>query len=99
MYGAAGGRNYYGAQDRYLYKGDYLKLKNLEIGYTVPGQLMEKIGFKKLRVYFSGQNLFTLTNYPGYDPEVVNGWILERGVDWGAYPNPRTVSFGIQAKF
>jgi TonB-linked SusC/RagA family outer membrane protein len=99
MYGAAGGRNYYGAQDRYLYDGDYLKLKNLEIGYTIPEHLMEKIGFKKLRVYFSGQNLFTITSYPGYDPEVINGWILERGVDWGAYPNPRTVSFGIQAKF
>ncbi|MCK5907966.1 MAG: TonB-dependent receptor, partial [Flavobacteriales bacterium] len=99
MFGAAGARNYYGPQDRYIYDGDYLKLKNLEIGYTLPSDLMEKAGFKKLRVYFSGQNLLTLTNYPGFDPEVVNGWILERGVDWGAYTNPRTISFGVQAKF
>eukprot|EP01029_Cantina_marsupialis_P024356 TRINITY_DN6244_c0_g8_i1.p1 TRINITY_DN6244_c0_g8~~TRINITY_DN6244_c0_g8_i1.p1 ORF type:complete len:289 (-),score=15.85 TRINITY_DN6244_c0_g8_i1:348-1157(-) len=99
MYGAAGGRNYYPSQDRYLHKGDYLKLKNLELGYTLPSQLMDKAGIKKLRVYFSAQNLLTITNYPGFDPEVVNGWVLERGVDWGAYPNPRTISVGLQVKF
>lgn len=99
MYGAAGGRNYYGSQDRYLYDGDYLKLKNVEFGYTLPASLLSRVGFSKLRVYFSGQNLFTITKYPGFDPEVVNGWVLERGVDWGSFPNPRTLSFGIQAKF
>ncbi|MEN8248780.1 MAG: TonB-dependent receptor [Bacteroidota bacterium] len=99
MYGAAGGRNYYNSQDRYLYNGDFLKIKNLELGYTLPEDLTQKVGMKTLRVYFSGQNLLTLTKYPGYDPEVVNGWILERGVDWGAYPNPRVVSLGLKAKF
>lgn len=99
MMGAEGSRNFYINQDRYLEDGDYLKLKNLEFGYTLPGAFMEKVGFEKLRIYFSGQNLFTLTNYSGWDPEVVNGWILERGVDWGSFPNPRTISFGVQAKF
>ncbi len=97
--GSAGSRNFYINQDRYLEDGDYLKLKNLELGYTLPSSIMSKAGFKKLRVYFSGQNLFTLTGYSGWDPEVVNSWILERGVDWGAFPNPRTISFGVQAKF
>ena len=97
--GSAGSRNFYINQDRYLEDGDYLKLKNLELGYTLPSELMSKAGFKKLRVYFSGQNLFTLTGYSGWDPEVVNTWILERGVDWGSFPNPRTISFGVQAKF
>lgn len=97
LYGAAGSKNNYGPQDRFLYDGDYLKLKNLEVGFAIPN--VGNAGFNKVRVYLSAQNLFTLTNYPGYDPEVVNGWILERGVDWGAYPNPRTISFGVQAKF
>ena len=99
MYGAAGSRNYYHSQDRYLYNGDFLKVKNVEIGYTLPSTVLNKIGMRKLRIYFSAQNLFTFTKYPGFDPEVVNGWILERGVDWGAYPSPRTISLGLQAKF
>ena len=97
MFGSAGSKNNYGPQDRFLYDGDYLKLKNIEVGFNIPN--LEKTGFSKLRVYASAQNLLTLTNYPGYDPEVVNGWILERGVDWGAFPNPRTISLGLQAKF
>ncbi|MCK5815096.1 MAG: hypothetical protein KAH07_04045, partial [Flavobacteriaceae bacterium] len=97
MFGSEGSKNNYGPQDRFLYDGDYVKLKNIEVGFNVPN--MEKVGFSKLRVYASAQNLLTLTNYPGYDPEVVNGWILERGVDWGAFPNPRTISLGLQAKF
>ena len=97
MFGSAGSKNNYGPQDRFLYDGDYLKLKNIEFGFNIPN--MEKVGFSKLRVYVSAQNLFTITNYPGFDPEVVNGWILERGVDWGSFPNPRTISWGVQAKF
>jgi hypothetical protein len=99
MMGEAGSRNFYLNQDRYLENGDYLKLKNLELGYSLPSNLVEKVGFEKLRLYFSGQNLFTITSYSGWDPEVVNGWILERGVDAGAFPNPRNISLGIQAKF
>ncbi|MCK5906839.1 MAG: TonB-dependent receptor [Flavobacteriales bacterium] len=97
LYGSAGSKNNYGPQDRFLYDGDYVKLKNIELGFNIPNR--GKIGFEKLRVYVSAQNLFTITDYPGYDPEVVNGWILERGVDWGSFPNPRTISWGIQAKF
>ncbi|NOX64209.1 MAG: TonB-dependent receptor [Chlorobi bacterium] len=100
MYGAGGARNFYINQDRYLENGDFMKLKNLEFGYTLSRDLAEKVGLKKLRVYFSGQNLFTLTNYTGWDPEVANSSsVLERGIDWGAFPNPRTVSFGVQGKF
>ena len=97
--GAEGSRNFYIDQDRYLEKGDYLKLKNLEIGYTLPLSILGKIGVDRLRIYFSGQNLFTISGYSGYDPEIVNPNILERGVDWGAFPNPRTISGGIHLKF
>lgn len=55
--------------DYYLYKGDYLKLKNLTVGYTLPKQWLNKISLEKVRFYYSGENLFSLDSYPGVDPE------------------------------
>jgi TonB-linked SusC/RagA family outer membrane protein len=97
--GEGGSRNFYLNQDRYLENGDYLKLKNFEFGYTIPEKASNKIKLDRIRIYFSAQNLFTITGYSGYDPEVFNPWILERGVDWGSFPNPRTISGGVQIKF
>ena len=57
----------------HLYKGDYLKLKNLTIGYTVPENIARKVFMKGLRVYLSGENLFNITSYPGQDPEMGAG--------------------------
>lgn len=99
IWGSEGSRNFTRSQDRYLESGDYLKIKNLELGYELPVSLLSRIGIRKFRLYFSAQNLVTFTGYTGFDPEVVNGWILERGVDWGAFPNPKTLSIGAQAKF
>ncbi|NDV81202.1 TonB-dependent receptor [Bacteroides sp. 51] len=55
--------------DLYLYKGDYLKLKNLTIGYSLPKQWLSKISLEKVRFYYSGENLFSLDSFPGTDPE------------------------------
>ena len=54
----------------YRYKGDYVKLKNIQIGYTLPSKWTRKVKMDKLRLYVSGENLLTLTNYPGLDPEM-----------------------------
>lgn len=84
---------------RWLEDGSYLRLKNLQIGYTIPKAITERVkGVGSLRVYVTGQNLFTITDYTGYDPEIVGG-VLSRGVDEGSYPNLRTVSFGAQLGF
>ncbi|MET4105036.1 TonB-dependent receptor [Hymenobacter sp. UYP22] len=84
---------------RWLEDGSYLRLKNLQIGYTIPKSLTEQVkGLGSLRFYVTGQNLFTVTDYTGYDPEVVGG-VLSRGVDEGSYPNIRTVSIGAQLGF
>ncbi|RSK33267.1 SusC/RagA family TonB-linked outer membrane protein [Hymenobacter metallilatus] len=81
---------------RWLEDGSYLRLKNLQVGYTIPKTLTERVkGVGSLRVYVTAQNLFTVTDYTGYDPEVVSG-NLSRGVDEGSYPNLRTVSLGLQ---
>ncbi len=80
--------------DRFIENGSYLRLKNLTLGYTLPRSLSQKAYLQTLRVYVSCQNLFTLTRYSGFDPEVDVS-----GVDLSTYPVTRTVSFGVNVKF
>lgn len=83
--------------DFYLEKGDYLRLKIVQIGYSVPNNpFFTKIGLSRLRVYVTAENLFTFTNYTGYDPEVGGGVF---GIDKGQYPQARSFIGGIQVQF
>ena len=84
--------NYY-ASDRFLENGDYFRLKNLQLGYTLPRKLISRAGFENCRFYIQGSNLFTVTKYKGFDPEV-NG-----GVDYGNYPQSRTFLFGVNITY
>ena len=84
--------NYY-VSDRFLEKGDYFRLKNLQIGYSLPQSVLGKSGITQCRFYVQGSNLFTITKYKGYDPEV-NG-----GVDYGNYPQSRTFLFGVNLTY
>lgn len=73
---------------RFVESGAYLRLKNIQLGYTLPRSITDKAKLGACRFYVSGNNLLTFTNYTGYDPEV-NG-----GVDYGNYPQSRTFTFG-----
>ena len=84
--------NYY-VSNRFLESGSYFRLKNLQIGYSLPKSLIAKAGFENCRFYIQGSNLFTLTNYKGFDPEV-NG-----GVDYGNYPQSRTYMIGVNITY
>ncbi|MFA6859304.1 MAG: TonB-dependent receptor [Bacteroidales bacterium] len=85
---------------RFIEDGSYLRLKNITLGYTLPEKLLKKIYVSKLRVYVTAQNLFCLTNYSGYDPEVNTlSSNLMPGFDWGAYPKSRAFTFGIELQF
>ncbi len=84
--------NYY-VSDRFLESGSYFRLKNVQIGYTLPKKLISKAGFENCRFYLQGSNIFTVTNYTGFDPEV-NG-----GVDYGNYPQSRTFIFGVNITY
>ncbi len=84
--------NYY-VSDRFLESGSYFRLKNLQIGYTLPQKWMSAIGFQKCRFYFQGGNLFTVTKYKGYDPETLGG------VDYGNYPQARSFIFGVNITY
>ena len=79
--------------DRYVENGAYFRLKNAQIGYTLPRKVTEKFRCSRLRFYITASNLFTITKYSGYDPEVGGG------VDYGNYPQSRTFTFGLNANF
>lgn len=86
---------------RYIEDGSFLRLKNVTLGYTIPTQWTKKAYISKLRLYASGQNLFCLSGYSGYDPEVssASGSPMTPGLDWGAYPKSRVITFGIDIQF
>lgn len=82
--------------DRYVEDGSYIKIKNLQLGYTLPENMTKKV-FSRVRIYAQVRNAFTFTKYTGFDPEI-SGGILDTGVDRGAYPQARTYSFGLDIK-
>lgn len=83
--------------DFYVEDGSFLRLRNLQIGYNLPSSLLDALRLKSLRIYFSANNLLTLTGYKGFDPEIgTDGWILNTGIDKGYYPSNKTLGGGIR---
>jgi TonB-linked SusC/RagA family outer membrane protein len=88
---------------RYIEDGSYLRVKNIVLGYTLPEELTRKVRIDNVRVYMNIQNLWTITGYSGYDPEVginpqdATGYTF--GFDYGRYPAPRVISFGVTLSF
>jgi len=91
----------YRVSDLWLEDGAYLRARNVQLGYTLPDRLTNKVAISRLRFYVQAENLFTLTRYTGCDPEVNggNGFGTEAGIDRGVYPQSRTFSVGINLNF
>ena len=87
--------------DRTLFDGSFLRVRNLTFGYTLPNPLLQKIKLQSARVYVTGQNLFTFTSYPWYNPETnVNvDSATQPGIDQGTYPAVRTYTLGVNISF
>jgi TonB-dependent starch-binding outer membrane protein SusC len=90
---------------RWIYDGSFIRLKNLALGYSLPADMVGRMNISRLRVYVSAQNIFTSTNYPGYDPEVnyntgggTNG-NRNLGLDYGSYPNAKAFTLGVNVGF
>jgi len=98
----------------YIENGSFVRIRNMQLGYTLPVKLISKISISSLRVYISAQNLHTFTKYTGYDPEVGTRFQssagdarqssdevnpLTTGVDYGRYPLPRTILVGLNVRF
>lgn len=87
-------KNHY-CQSQYLQNAAYVRLKNLQLGYTIPKRITQKVGIQNLRVYFSGENLFTITSLRDcFDPETIDG-----GYGGCVYPLSRTYSCGLSVTF
>lgn len=87
--------------DRFIEDGSYLRLQNLTLGYNLPENVTKRIQINNIRAYVSGQNLFTLTNYSGYDPELgsFNQNPLLSGIDNGRFPISRSITVGLNVGF
>ncbi|MBA6154828.1 SusC/RagA family TonB-linked outer membrane protein [Gelidibacter maritimus] len=86
------------ASTRFLEKGDYLRVKTIQLGYSLPVSVLETMDLDGFRVYLTGQDLFTFTKYSGLDPEV-GGNVLSRGIDNNLYPKYKSIIFGVQLAF
>ena len=86
------------SSDLYVYDGSYLRLKNIQLGYTLPKNWTRKAFVSSLRVYVAAENLLTFTKYHGYDPEISSGG-TSLGIDRGVYPQSRTWTVGANLTF
>ena len=83
---------------QYMEDGSYVKLRNISLGYRVPKVVCP---FADIKLSVSAQNILTFTKYKGYDPEISSsaGSDINAGMDWFAYPNPKSVSFGVSLTY
>jgi TonB-linked SusC/RagA family outer membrane protein len=90
---------------RFLEDGSYTRLKNLQIGYTLPKSILDRAGINSTRIYFSGTNLLTFTKYSGMDPEMTSSDNAKddknraQGMDWGTYPSAKSFNLGVNLTF
>ena len=87
------------ASDLFVEDGSFLRVKNVQLGYTLNSDVADKLGVRSLRVYVAATNLFTFTSYSGLDPEIGSRGTLEIGIDRGFYPSPRMFMAGLNLNF
>jgi TonB-linked SusC/RagA family outer membrane protein len=93
-----GGNNYL-PSDKFIQNGSFTRVRNVTLGYTLPSGLTQKIAISQLRIYIKGSNMYTLTKFTGYSPEIGSGDVLSSGIDYGNYPVSSVYSFGINLTF
>lgn len=89
----------YQVSDALVYDGSFFKIKQIQLGYTIPKNITNKINISNLRLYGSLDNFFTFTKYPGFDPEAAANSTSGMGVDKGSYPSSKKVVFGVNLEF
>ncbi len=93
-----GGYNYT-PSDRFIQNGSFIRLRNIMVGYTLPESISKKIAMQQVRVYLKGTNMFTLTKFTGYTPEIGSYDVLSNGIDNGIYPISAVYSIGLNVSF
>jgi len=93
-----GGYNYI-PSDYYVQDGSFLRLRNVTLGYTLPASWNKHIFMNNVRIYLKADNVYTLTGFTGYTPEIGSSNVLAAGIDYGIYPISALYSFGINLNF
>lgn len=93
------GRNYDTFSTRFIEKGDFIRLRNIQLGYSLPNALLRRMHLGQLRVYVSGNNVMTWQSFSGYTPEIYNDSVFNVGIDLGKYPIPKTFLVGLDIQF
>jgi TonB-linked SusC/RagA family outer membrane protein len=94
----AGGYNWQ-PSTRFIQDGSFFRLRNVTLGYTLPKSLIEKVKMKSARFFVRGTNVFTVTDFTGYSPEVASGSVLDNGIDYSTYPVSSIYSVGLNVTF
>ena len=89
----------YADSDAMVYSGNYFKFKQIQLGYTLPKNLLNKVGISHCRVYGSLDDFFTISSYPGFDPEASANALSGMGIDKGAYPTSKKIVMGLNIEF
>ncbi len=85
--------------DYFVEDASFIRIQNLQLGYSIPNQFIEKVGLSKVRLYAAVNNLYTFTKYRGFDPGASSGAPIGGGIDYGFYPVPKTYMFGLNVNF
>ncbi|TXF89971.1 TonB-dependent receptor [Neolewinella aurantiaca] len=94
------GQNIETLSSRFVEDGSYIRLRNLTVGYTLPKAVTDRLRMQSFRLYLSGTNLWTSTDYSGYNPEIYNGSVFDNGIDRGdIYPIAKTITAGLDIQF
>jgi TonB-linked SusC/RagA family outer membrane protein len=93
-----GGNNYL-PSDKFIQDGSFTRLRNVTLGYTLPSVFTKKISISQLRIYIKGSNVYTISKFTGYSPEIGSSDVLSNGIDFGTYPVTSVYSFGINLTF
>ncbi len=93
-----GGYNYI-PSDKYIQNGSFIRLRSLMLGYTLPNDMSKRIHMQQCRLFVKGNNIYTLTKFTGYTPEIGSNDVLSSGIDTGIYPISAIYSFGVNLTF
>ena len=89
----------YNKSSAYLFDGNFFKIQQIQLGYTLPKNLLKRIFLSKARLYCSLEDFFLFTKYPGFSPEAASDSVIGAGIDFGAYPTSKKLVFGVNVEF
>jgi hypothetical protein len=93
-----GGYNF-SVSDRFIQDGSFLRLRNIIVSYRIPESIVKRLNINDLRVFLKGTNIYTLTQFTGYTPEIGSYDVLSNGIDHGTYPITAVYSLGVNLIF